>query len=294
MPVHSQERARSRGRRRRACARPRTRSPRGSRARCRGRPRSGSSTCRCPRTITRRRSSRRHAPAVERALEPLPSEPPAIPGRAGSRRRAPRRPPGTVSSTTRWSVGQQRPRRRRPTRRAARRPRASSSSPRSSDVLDAVEPVDVDVGDRQPRRRVLADERERRGDDRPVEPEPAREPLDERGLPRAELPGQGDRVAGAQRARRSPRRSPRVSSAVGARSSDAASEQAELLLDRLRPLGERAPDLLEVRSERRHLPRGLAPAVQDRRRMERRDDRPAVPREPLAADPADRDAAVRA
>src|SRR6266542_2608039 len=62
------------------------------------------------------------------------------------------------------------------------------------------------------------------------------------------------------------------------------SEQSELLLGRLGPLVQGPADLREVGTERLHLLRRHAAAVQDRRRVERWDHDSAVHREPLPAD----------
>src|SRR6266511_778443 len=71
------------------------------------------------------------------------------------------------------------------------------------------------------------------------------------------------------------------------------SEQSELLLGRLGPLVQGPADLREVGTERLHLLRRHAAAVQDRRRVERGDHDSSVHREPLPADPADGDLAVQ-
>src|SRR5207342_1654455 len=72
------------------------------------------------------------------------------------------------------------------------------------DVPDAFEPVDVGVDDGQAGRPVLADQGERRRHDVTLEPQPAREPLGERGLARTELARERDRVAGRQQRRDGP------------------------------------------------------------------------------------------
>ena len=136
--------------------------------------------------------------------------------------------------------------------------------------------------------------------------EPARDPLDERGLARAELPGEDHDVARAQEGGERGARGARV---VGGRREDERDRQNSsswssgtrlgLALQpdelasggggRRRAVGsvERALDQREVLLQLAELPALLAAAVQDRSGVERRDHLAAVPRVDGAAHPCD-------
>ena len=77
-------------------------------------------------------------------------------------------------------------------------------------VLLALEPVQVDVRERHTAGHVLAHEGERRRSHVLGRAEPGGDPLDERGLARAELPGEDDDVARAQERRERGARGARV------------------------------------------------------------------------------------
>ena len=142
-----------------------------------------------------------------------------------------------------------------------------------------------------------------------VDAETARGALDERGLPRAELAGQRDDVAGrssdarprprarvvggrhvrvdAHRNRSSGTRAGRATSPSRAQNRPSCSSGAGSGAAAARSSSARRISAKSSRSDS-HLLRRLAAAVQDRRRVERRDHRSPVQREALAPDPADR------
>src|SRR6266487_3893267 len=67
--------------------------------------------------------------------------------------------------------------------------------PQIDDVLDPVQPIDVEMVDRDGSP-VFANERERGGEHGLLHPQPASRALHQRSLPRSQVAGQGDDVAG--------------------------------------------------------------------------------------------------
>src|SRR5262245_53620788 len=125
----------------------------------------------------------------------------------------------------------------------------------------------------------------------PPPPSPSTAPCTNAVLPAPRSPDRATTSPG-RRVRPIARPRSRVSAAervVSATEVPTASEQTELLLGRLRPrLAQDRLDREEVRSERLELRAGLAAAVQDRRRVKRRQHGAAADLEALPAHAADR------